>query len=512
MASAFSISAPAAEFAGAGVGAIPDNDPNGINITFPVSGIANPVNRVRLSLTMTHTWIGDLEATLTSPEGMATLVILARTGLTNVSNTYGDSSGVLGTYVFEDTGGDFWTTASDVVVGQPIPPGNYSTSTGGTILSSHGGCSTSMSGAFDGLSGAQANGTWTLHVADLEPVDTGAISSAILTVLDDSIFTNGSDRTRGNCKLAQFDFTGTGRSSYLVVRNTGGGVTGAITWQIQSNDGTTSGAQQSFVFGNASNYFLAGDFDGDGIYDAAVWSPGDTGTAKLMVRRSSRPTDTPLTIIFGQTGDDPTHIGDYDGDGFDDFAVYRTGATTGADAHTLIHLTRGGPDRDLVTGEYGAFAAGGVDYTGDGRADMAIQADAGGGIAFFRIFDGTTGAIAKVFDFGTPTDYVVVGNHSGNALYDITVVRNDAGNMLWSTYDMGTSTAQAGVHWGMNATDYPISGDYDGDGLDDYAIWRPGSTPGTSIFYIRPSTAPGSPITVNFGETGDYPVANSRTH
>ena len=500
----------AADFAGAGVGAIPDNNPSGINITFSVSGIVQPINRVRLRLTMSHTYVGDLEATLTSPSGISHLMIFGGIGRTR--STSGYSSNLGGTYTFEDSGGDVWAAAGPPLgdIGT-IASGHYSTSTGGTVLSSRGGCSTSMSGAFNGLSGAHVNGTWTLKIADLSAADVGSVSSALLSVLDDEIFTDSYDRTRGTCKLAQFDFTGTGRSSYLVVRNTGGGSAGAVTWYVQSNDGTISGTQQNFILGIATDFFVPGDFDGDGIYDAAVWSPGPAGTAHFTVRRSSRPADVALTVVFGQTGDDPAHIGDYDGDGFDDFAVYRAGAAVGNPSHTLVHFTRGGADRDLVTGENGAFPAGGVDYTGDGRADMAMQTNAGGGVGQFRIYNGTTGTIANTFNFGTPTDSIVVGNHSGNALYDITVVHGNAGNIVWTTYDMGTNIGQPGVNWGLSATDFVLSGDYDGDGLDDYAVWHPSATPDASLFSIRPSASPGSPITLNLGQTGDYPVANQRT-
>ncbi|HRD54718.1 MAG TPA: hypothetical protein PKY96_18940, partial [Flavobacteriales bacterium] len=72
--------------------------------------------------------------------------------------------------------------------------------------------------------------------------------------------------------------------------------------------------------------------------------------------------------------------------------------------------SRGGAERVLTTGENGSFAAGGIDYTGDGIADMAIQANAGSGVASFRIFDGRNGSQVSTFNFGAPTDYVIVGN------------------------------------------------------------------------------------------------------
>lgn len=501
--------AAAADFIGGGTGPIPDGSPAGMTITFNVSGMAQPIDRVNLRLGLTHTWAGDLKATLVSPGGKAQLVVFGRVGVSR-SSTYGTPANFNGTYDFGDTGADLWATT----VGQPstfdIPAGPYRTSTEGTKLGLSGGCGTSLALAFGGLSGSDVNGAWTLTISDNFGGDTGSVNSARLSLLDDAIFGDGFDATRGHCRRAWADYTGSGRTSYTVVRNTGGGANGDVTWFVKGNDGTAAGPVQSFVFGTATNFFTSGDFDGDGIADAVVWVPGAAGAAAFKVRRSSRPTDVPLIQVMGQTGDNPTHIGDYDGDGIDDFALYRAGSAPGDASHTLIRLSSTGALRDLVTGENGAFAMGGVDYTGDGRADMAIQSNAGGGVAQFRIYDGTTGAIARTFNFGTPSNVVVVGNHVGNELHDITTTASSGGVVQWTSYDMGTSTGQPSVAFGASATDYVLSGDYDGDGLDDYAVWRPSATAGESKFMVRGSVS--TVADMPWGQNGDYPIANVRAH
>jgi hypothetical protein len=389
-----------------------------------------------------------------------------------------------------------------------IPAGKYRTSSLGIASTRHGGCSTSLAGAFDGLAGAQVNGTWTLTVADRVGGDTGSVDSALLSIsAAPDIFANGFEGVqRGACQAARYDYSGSGRSNYVLVTNAS--PAGAKTWTIQDNDGTPAGAIQSFVLGIGTDSVVDLDVDGDAKTDAAVWT---AATGQLLVRRSSRPGQPPLAITFGQTGDDPSHSGDYDGDRIDDFAVYRAGATAGAASHTLVRLSSGGT-RDLVTGENGAFPSGGIDYTGDGLADMAIQSNAGGGVASFRIFNGTTGAQYTTFNFGTPTDVIETGNHTGSAVGDITVIRGAGGAINWTTRDGQTGTAQPLVSFGLSATDYGLTGDYDGDGLDDYAVWRPSNTPGDSKFYIRPSTSPATTIEVPLGATGDYPVGNSRSH
>lgn len=503
----------AADFAGSGMGVIPDNNPAGLSITFNVSGITPTVGSVRLRLGITHSWSGDLVATLRSPGGVSTLIILGRVGvgLGPSDPNFGSLADFSGIYEFADDASlDLWGTASAAGAGA-IPNGKYRTSGIGIARTRHGGCTTSLAGAFNGLSGTQVNGLWTLTVADRAPSFTGSVDSALLSVSPaPDIFSTGFDPVaRGDCQKARMDYTGSGRTSYVTVRNTGGGSNGAITWTVQDNDGTTTGAILSFLLGNASNRFIDADYDGDGITDPAVWVSATP--SHFTIRRSARPADVPVTINFGQVGDDPSHAGDYDGDGRDDMAIYRAGATAGTDSHTYIQIT-GGPLRDLVTGENGAFASGGIDYSGDGNADMAIQSNAGGGAASYRLYDGTTGAIITNFNFGTPTNVMVLGNHVGNALGDITTIAGSGGVIVWTTRDGQSGVGQPSVNLGVSSTDFALSGDYDGDGLDDYAVWRPSATPGLSKFIVRPSSDTATTIEVPFGANGDYAVANGRAH
>lgn len=508
----FSGGASAVEFGGNNLGAIPDNDPAGRDVTFTVSGVTSPLADVRVSLTLAHTFVADLEVELISPGGVARRVIFARTGR---NATGGNGNNDLGdTYMFSDRGRDWWAAVAAVT--GVVPGGEFRASTAGTTLTSlkTGGCTAPLTFAFNTLAPAAINGTWTLHIADRVGTDTGAISAARLRLIptDDAIFTSGFDGIiRGSCVHAQFDYTGSNRSSYLVVRNTGGGPTGAITWFIRDNDGTATGPDRSVLVGTAQDFFVGGDFDGDNVWDPATWTAGTPG--RYHIRLSSRPASAPLyELDYGQVGDDPRHAGDYDGDGKADFALYRGGATSGDPSFMVVKLSSNGTERIIPAGQNGNFASGGSDYTGDGFADVAVQSNAGGGTARFDIHDGTDGAIVDTYIFGTPTDVIISGNHSGNALADTTVIRGSGGQIVWTTHDTGSGVDQAPVNVGMSATDFPLSSDFDGDGRDDYAIWRPSATPGMSIFSIRPSGTPGSPFDVPFGQNGDYPVANSRSH
>ena len=291
---AIPLTATAADFAGGGIGPIPDGNPTGINVTFNVSGFVQPIQGVSLKLNIAHTYVSDLRATLISPAGKAQLLVFGRPGARN-SSSPGASSNLGGEYVFDDNGGDLWAAIAPLTSSGVVPPGRYRTSTSGkesasAQLSDHGGCSTSLTSAFGGLPGSEANGIWTLNIADEVSIDTGTVNAALLSVdtVADPIFAYGFE-PRAQCKTAWLDLTGAGRSSYVLVRNTGGGPTGTITWYVKDNiaTGSSAGALTMFEHGIASDFFLTGDWDGDGIGDAAVWRSGTPG--QFIVRPSSHP-------------------------------------------------------------------------------------------------------------------------------------------------------------------------------------------------------------------------------
>lgn len=74
--------------------------------------------------------------------------------------------------------------------------------------------------------------------------------------------------------------------------------------QWTSYDMGTSTGQPSAAFGaSATDYVLSGDYDGDGLDDYAVWRPSATaGESKFMVRGS---VSTVADMPWGQNGDYP---------------------------------------------------------------------------------------------------------------------------------------------------------------------------------------------------------------
>ena len=147
--------------------AIPDNNPAGVNIVLPVSGVVGAISDLNFRLdalagcsnsggntnaSVTHTYVSDLVFTLTSPTG---------TKVTLVSNR-GDAGRNFCTILLDDDGG-FAPAAS-------IP------TTGGAAGSF---APDSPLSAFDG---ENANGNWTLNVADLGALDTGTLNRFSLII------------------------------------------------------------------------------------------------------------------------------------------------------------------------------------------------------------------------------------------------------------------------------------------------------------------------------------------
>jgi hypothetical protein len=494
-------SAAQTTFPGTNLGAIPDGGSGCApspgaprDVAFNVTGISGPPTNVSVAMTFggpAHTFAGDVVAVLIAPNG-ASHTLFGRTGATTAT-AFGSASDLAGPYTFNDAavGANWWTAA----VTTPIPSGTYRTTPSGGAGVTNPPAPTVMNTPFAAI--PTSNGAWTLRVTDGCQADTGAISAASLTL-------TGAPAIPAN---APVDYDGDGKTDYSVVRNTGGGPTGQVTWFACTNGQTEPGCWNFFVWGLASDFFVPEDYDGDNKTDIAVWRPGAATVAAFYIFQSQ--TNTLRAELFGQTGDDPSVVGDYDGDGKADVAVFRNGVNPGDQSTWFYRTTQAGPVTFVPWGTTGDFPAPG-DYDGDGKNDFVIQRNDGGGQARFwrRYATGTTDTV----NFGTPTDLIVPGDYDGDGKTDIAVVRGISGNINWFVVPSSTGVVSAAPYavFGTSSTDYVVQGDYDGDGKTDVAIWRPNGDPTQNFFYTLGSTAGLGRF--EWGATGDYPVANFNSH
>jgi hypothetical protein len=501
------VSAPAATFPGTGVGAIPDGgsgcgpSPGAArDVTFTAAGLSGSPTAVDINMTFgspVHTFIGDVSAILIAPNG-ASHTVFARTGATTAT-AFGGSSDLGATYNFSDTApappsGGWWQEETVRGAAEIMTAGTYRTTASGGAGATNPQPPTSINAAFAAV--PNANGTWTLRLTDGCGADTGAITAANLTITAGA--TVAAD--------APIDFNGDGKTDYAVVRNTGGGPGGQVTWFILPNGG---GAISGAAWGISTDFYVPEDYDGDLKDDIAVWRPGPAGSAFWYILQSNG--NTMRSESFGQTNDDPTVVGDYNNDGKADLAVYRSGAAAGDPSTWFFRTSPGGPTNFVPWGQNGDFPAPG-DYDGDGKNDFVIQRNNGAGQARFWMSQTTAGFNMVVF--GTPTDVIVPGDYDGDGKTDIATIRTVGANIGWFIRPSSTgviSGSPTALFGSAAAGDLTAQGDYDGDGKTDIAIWRPNADPTMCNFWSLNSSN-GAATVVEWGQNGDFPVANYNRH
>lgn len=545
------IAAPSATFAAdaPSLGAIPDHaagcDATGgtpRNVTFTVSGLSGNVSTVELSnLTFgspAHSWVGDIEAVLIAPNG-ASHMVFGRTGATTATSC-GDSTDAAGPYTFADSAaappnGGWWQTATLLGAAVPMTSGAYRTTAIGGAGATNPQPPTSMNPSFTGVT--NANGTWTLRLSDHGGGDTGAVSAATLTVntapsvpLDANVDMNGDGKTdyvvaRGTTT----PFAEAGAStSYPIARSRyssleerpAKGARGPasavpqappIYWYTALNGpGTTSVAQ----LGDAATDFITPeDFDGDGKDDIAVWTEAAATVANFKILRSS--TMTVDTQIFGQTGDDPAIVGDYDGDNKADPAVFRCPSIS-SPAGQCFFFYRGSnanPSGNITYvpwgfGRDGDFFPYVGDFDGDGKNDFCIQGANPSSTSSGLFYLMKSGGGVEYIGWGLSSDFLIPGDYDGDGKTDICVRRTVGGaRQHWILYRTGATDFRI---WGVTG-DVSTPGDYDGDGKTDLAIWRGNADPTQNFFWVS-NSGTGATSIVEWGQQNDFPAASWAVH
>jgi hypothetical protein len=330
--------------------------------------------------------------------------------------------------------------------------------------------------------GSVANATFSVTPTQVANLKAGLLYINIHTV------NNSGGEIRGQILVPRsvLDFNGDGLTDYVVTR-AAGGVGSQLTWYTQFNGGSPFTPRE---WGVSGDQVIAGDYDGDGLDDMAVFRPSNATfyivhTATLTMRFEQ----------FGQTGDDARVVGDYDGDGRDDLALYRSGAQS----MWFYKTSSNSLYNSVAWGQTGDFPSPG-DYDGDGRNDFVVQRGEGGvGRFYARFANGNMDSRV----LGLPTDQVVPGDYDGDGTTDVSVVRTNGGGFLEWQFLSSINEAVITDQWGVAATDLTAQGDYDGDGKTDYAVWRPG-TPG--IFYVM-TVGDRRIFNKQWGQPGDVPVA-----
>jgi len=273
------------------------------------------------------------------------------------------------------------------------------------------------------------------------------------------------------------------------------------TFTEMSDDFEITKKSETSIFGMLDGTPLAGDFDGDGSDEIAVFN---AGYWLIDVNHNGRWDQDDLLAKLGDAEDRPV-VGDWDGDGKDDIGIFgpiwekdleaiaqEPGLPNPANSPFTRAKNVPPADSDATNGartmkltSYGKQRSDVVDHVfgvEDGQITPVTGDWNGNGIRSIGKFqdghwnidvngDGRFGPDDEAFNFGTAGDIPLVGDFNGDGVEEIAVYRS--GQWLIDTngnreLDATDKTFEMG-----GAGDKPVVGDFNGDGIDEPAIYSP---------------------------------------
>lgn len=305
------------------------------------------------------------------------------------------------------------------------------------------------------------------------------------------------------------DFDGDGRTDYSVLRFPNVTPPGAAP--IQYFNSTSTNGFESVNHGDANTDFPApGDYDGDGEDDFALYRAGATAGAQSAYYIINSSNFTFQYYAWGLNGDQ-TVARDYDGDGITDVAVFRRGATTTAQAFWYIRQSATNTARIVPFGLTGTGTTSfdapiPGDYDGDGKFDIAVYRFALSPANTYIVLRSSDGVVTYRQFGNFNSDYVLPGDYDGDGIYDYAVARTGATGtspLVWWINQSSTGITTTRT-FGLTS-DLPVQGDYDGDARTDIAIYRAGATGAPSNYWVLNSLT-NSVSTRQWGLGGDFSV------
>ncbi len=315
------------------------------------------------------------------------------------------------------------------------------------------------------------------------------------------------------------DFTGDGKDDIATFTR----ANGADVF-VSASDGTKfTGTSQLWhdSFGLTSEIPLSGDFNGDGKVDVATFTRGSLGDVYVALSDGSKFTGNGVKWHdnFAYNAEVPA-VGDFNGDGKDDIAVF----TLGAQADVYVALSDGTKfvgdgvkwhDHFGIDSELPAVG----DFNGDGKDDIAVFTRGTTGDVYVALSDGTkfTGNSVKWHDnFAYNTEVPAIGDFDGDGKDDIAVFTRGSIADVYVALSDGTKFNGNGVRWHDNFgynDEIPGVGDFNGDGKADIVVFTRASNADVYVSLSDGTKFTGNSVKWhdNFAYNSEVPVPRAIT-
>ncbi len=208
------------------------------------------------------------------------------------------------------------------------------------------------------------------------------------------------------------DYDGDGRDDYTVVRDTGSGLTWFILRSATNTFNGVNFGTSGFANGTGDIPIAGADYTGDGRAEITVIRNNPDGSGSSYLIGDSNTGALVQVQPWGNYATDFYVVGDYLGDRRADFAVFRS--LSGGVNGTWYILENGGTN--IVARAFGnnALAGGGDrpicgDYNGDGKQDIAIYRSSNSSFYWLNSPNFTT---TSGIQYGQAGDFPVAGTRA----------------------------------------------------------------------------------------------------
>lgn len=347
------------------------------------------------------------------------------------------------------------TTFSAAADGSPVPSPQWQVSTDGVTWTNIAGA-TSLTYTF--VAQASDNGK-RYRAVFTSSVNSVPTSAAILGV-------NAVARA-----ARRADFDGDGATDVVVWRPSDG-----TFYSLTSGSAFAAGVAKKWGNNSLGDKPFSADMDGDGMVDLIVWRPSDNTWYWLTSGNGYNYANAAARLWGNSAMGDVPMVGDMDGDLKGDLIIWRPGNGT---FYWLTSSTNYSYAASRAV-QWGNSSLGDQpilgDFDGDGRQDLAIWRASNGTWYWLASSAEYSYASAQGVQWGNAGmgDKPLTGDIDGDGRNDVIVWRPGNGTWYWLKSSTGYSYAtQAQVQWGNNSLgDIPTIGDFDGDGRADLAVWR----------------------------------------